>query len=77
MKEPYQKIAKHMVEYLELLDHNSWHFTQVEEAPDHLNDVHGWEWALKEMHKAAKKPKAKESQLGFFLMGKYFQHLRY
>ncbi len=77
MKEPYQKIAKHMVEYLELLDHNSWHFTKVEEAPDHLNDVQGWEWALKEMHKAAKKPKAKESRLGFFLMGKYFQHLRY
>jgi len=77
MKEPYQKIAQHMVEYLELLDHNSWHFTKVEEAPDNLNDVQGWEWALKEMHKAAKNPKKKESQLGFFLIGKYFQHLRY
>jgi hypothetical protein len=77
MKEPYQKIAKHMVEYLELLDLNSWHFTEVEEAPESLNDVQSWEWALKEMQKAAKNPKAKESQLGFFLIGKYFQHLRY
>ena len=77
MKEPYEKIAKHMVEYLELLDQNSWHFTEVEEAPDNLNDVQGWEWALKEMHKAAKNPKSSSSALGFFLIGKYFQHLRY
>lgn len=77
MKEPYQKIAKHMVEYLELLDKNSWHFTEVEEAPEGLSDVQSWEWALKEMHKAAKNPKEKESALGFFLIGKYFQHLRY
>ena len=77
MKEPYQKIAQHMVEYLELLDQNSWHFTEVEEAPDNLNYVQGWEWALKEMHKAAKNPKSSNSALGFFLIGKYFQHLRY
>jgi len=77
VKEPYQKIAKYMVEHLELLDKNQWHFTEVEEAPEGLNDVQGWEWALKEMHKAAKNPKAQESQLGFQLLGKYFQHLKY
>lgn len=77
MKEPYQKIAKHMVEYLELLDKNQWHFTEVEEAPDNLDDVQGWEWALKEMQKAAKNPKSSSSELGFQLLGKYFQHLKY
>ena len=77
MKQPYQKIAKHMVEYLELLDKNSWHFTKVEEAPEGLDEVQGWEWALKEMKEAAENPKNKKSKLGFFLIGKYFQHLKY
>lgn len=77
MKQPYQKIADHMVEYLELLEKNQWHFTEVKEAPEGLDEVQGWEWALKQMHKAAKNPKKKESKLGFFLLGKYFQHLKY